>query len=34
MVESNSTDRKQPVSIDGFNSNISTITSGVPQGSV
>ena len=32
--ESNSTDRKQPVSIDGFNSNISTITSGVPQGSV
>ena len=28
------TDRKQFVSINGFNSNISTITSGVPQGSV
>ena len=27
-------DRKQFVSINGFNSNISTITSGVPQGSV
>ena len=28
------TDRKQFVSINGFNSNISSITSGVPQGSV
>ena len=28
------TDQKQFVSINGFNSNISTITSGVPQGSV
>ena len=32
--ESYLTDRKQSVSINGFNSNISTITSGVPQRSV
>ena len=32
--ESYFTDQKQFVSINGFNSNISTITSGVPQGSV
>ena len=32
--ESYLTDRKQFVSINGFNSNISIITSGVPQGSV
>ena len=32
--ESNFTDQKQFVSVNGFNSNISTITSGVPQGSV
>ena len=32
--ESYLTDRNQFVSMNGFNSNISTITSGVPQGSV
>ena len=32
--ESYLTDRKQIVPINGFNSNISAITSGVPQGSV
>ena len=33
-IESHLTDQKQLVSINDFHSNISTITSGVPQGSV